>query len=240
MSKVDTLFTEKSAVKPFEFDENVANVFDDMANRSIPFYQENQNRIHHMLSKKHSLQTVVDLGCSTGSLLLDMAERMDAKTIQLIGIDNSSAMIDKAKAKRQSLNPNIQVEFHCDDILNGNFPKADVIFLNYTLQFLPKEQRLDFLKTVHSKLNDGGLLFLSEKCEPHSNALGELFRGCYEEFKESNRYSKLEIARKRKALENRLVPDSIESHFERLKNAGFQDASLYLCWHHFTSFVALA
>ena len=72
----DEVFKEQ-ALKPadFKFSKKVADVFDDMVNRSVPFYAEMQRMIAE-LAANHALDgtNVYDLGCSTGTsfLLMDL------------------------------------------------------------------------------------------------------------------------------------------------------------------------
>jgi threonine dehydratase len=69
----DKIF-EKPITKQFEFDEDVASVFDDMLSRSVPFYNEMLNLTTSFAlkyTKKDS--TVYDLGCSTASTLINIA-----------------------------------------------------------------------------------------------------------------------------------------------------------------------
>ncbi|HEG3131298.1 TPA: carboxy-S-adenosyl-L-methionine synthase CmoA, partial [Campylobacter jejuni] len=46
----DELF-KQSPKKQFEFDKSVASVFDDMINRSVPFYRENLELCGNLLAK---------------------------------------------------------------------------------------------------------------------------------------------------------------------------------------------
>lgn len=115
--KTDTLFT-KPISKQFEFDADVAAVFDDMLIRSVPFYKESQS-----LTRRFALNAlekggiVYDLGCSTASLLLEIERSIDEKSsIRLIGIDNSAAMIEHARKKIEAYGSGI--ELYEGDILS--------------------------------------------------------------------------------------------------------------------------
>ena len=65
--------------------------------------------------------------------------------------------------------------------------------------------------------------------------MGEL----HHEHKHRNAYSQLEISRKRAALENVLVPESVRVHRERLAQAGFAHSAVWLRYFNFVSIVAL-
>lgn len=235
----DNLFAKSGPVKPFEFDESVAQVFDNMISRSVPFYQHNQEQILNILQHLDSPpKCLYDLGTSTGALLFFLSEHV-SHPMQLIGIDNSEAMIQKAKTNLKNIQTNHTIEFQCNDILECDFPGADVIILNYVLQFIEKSKRLPFLKRIHENLPTNGILIVSEKTNPSHAPLSQLFIRCHESFKEQKHYSHLEIAQKRKALENVLVPLSLNENQNLLAKAGFKNSEPFLLWHNFASLVAV-
>ena len=68
----------KPIKKQFEFDEEVASVFDDMLNRSVPFYKENLNlQINILKNFLNENDKVVDLGSSTGTFLIELAKKKE-------------------------------------------------------------------------------------------------------------------------------------------------------------------
>jgi hypothetical protein len=70
----DNLFDTAAPAVRFEFNEQVAAVFDDMLNRSIPFYREVISLTAGILARTLAPgDTVYDLGCSTGTTLLHLA-----------------------------------------------------------------------------------------------------------------------------------------------------------------------
>jgi tRNA (cmo5U34)-methyltransferase len=105
--------------KQFEFDENVALVFDDMLDRSVPFYKEvlllTISFIDYFID--HG-DTVIDLGCSTASTLVALAKYSN-KTLNLVGIDNATAMINQAKKKATAYG--VDINFIDDDFLEFDF-----------------------------------------------------------------------------------------------------------------------
>ncbi len=69
----DEVFREPQPVADFNFGEKVAAVFDDMLDRSVPFYQEIQRMIAEMAADFAVDGTnIYDLGCSTGTTLLNL------------------------------------------------------------------------------------------------------------------------------------------------------------------------
>ena len=66
--------------KQFEFDEKVASVFDDMLNRSVPFYENVIDLISDLVIKNSKENHIItDLGCSTATTLLEIHRKSDKK-----------------------------------------------------------------------------------------------------------------------------------------------------------------
>src|ERR1041384_6737214 len=83
----------------FTFSKKVADVFDDMVNRSVPFYTEIQRMIAELAaSHAQSGTNVYDLGCSTGTSFLLMDKTIPAD-IRFVGIDDSEDMLQKCASK---------------------------------------------------------------------------------------------------------------------------------------------
>ncbi len=205
-----------SKVTPFTFNKEVAEVFDDMVNRSIPFYKELQELIAQLaLAYVQPESSIYDLGCSTGETMLQIS-RKSSTPLSIIGLDSSEQMITKAKKKCQKY-PHLL--FNKADITDFEFQPSSVFILTYVMQFIAPEKRLSFLKTIYSHLLPKGVLIISEKIKfPNIN---EDIVGFYEQFKAKNYYSELEIKQKREALENVLISYTLPENIELLKQAGF-------------------
>ena len=128
----DKVFT-KPIKKQFEFDEEVAVVFDDMLSRSVPHYEESQ-KITQFFALKNLEEggVLYDLGCSTASLLISLAK--NTNKARLIGLDNSDAMLEQARKKADAFGA--EIELVNGDILDYNYKEANVFVSNYTLQFI--------------------------------------------------------------------------------------------------------
>ena len=151
---------KKPIKKQFEFDESVASVFDDMISRSVPYYNVAADLICEILASELKKEArVFDLGCSTASLLLNLAKlRAD---LELNGIDNSSAMIELAINKSKAFGANLNLEV--GDILEFDFANSNAIILNYTLQFIRPIKRSEFVKKIYQSLEENGIFIFSEK-----------------------------------------------------------------------------
>jgi len=232
----DKVFT-KPIKKQFEFDEEVAAVFDDMLERSVPFYKESQ-KITQFFVKKNLQEggIVYDLGCSTASLLLKIHRDLDVNAT-LIGLDNSEAMLMQARRKCEAYGADISVVNA--DILEYDYKEADVFISNYTLQFIRPLVREELIKKIAKSLRDKGVFIFSEKVISHEPKLNKELIECYYDFKKEQGYSEYEIMQKREALENVLVPYSEEENITMAKNAGFKHCEVLFRWANFATFIAV-
>ena len=235
---------EKLGDEPFRFDASVAAVFPDMLRRSIPGYAASLEAIGSLAARYVRDGTnCYDLGCSLGAATLAMRQGIRARDCRIIAIDNAEAMIQRCAkviarddAKASDAPP---VELVLGDIQDADMRDASMVVMNYTLQFLPVEQRERMLRRIFDALNPGGLLLLSEKVvdeDPHMEAL---LVDLHHEHKRRNAYSELEISRKRAALDNVLIPEPVAVHRERLSRAGFAHSAVWLRYFNFVSIVAI-
>lgn len=227
---------KKSIAKKFEFDEAVASVFDDMLSRSVPFYDDVHKLIISLiLTEQKDTKSVLDLGSSTAKFLLDLHSKMSA-TMKLKGLDNSKAMLARAKQKCQAFGADIELELI--DMLDYDYGDEDVIVANYTLQFIRPMQRTELVKRLHDSLNDDGLFIFSEKVVFNDKKLDKEIIDIYYKYKKEQGYSEYEISQKREALENVLIPFTIKENIQMCKDAGFTNVKTIFQWANFVTFVA--
>jgi tRNA (cmo5U34)-methyltransferase len=226
----------KPIEKQFEFDEEVASVFDDMLNRSVPFYKENLNlQIDILKEFLEDNDKIVDLGSSTGTFLIELAKKSN-KNLNLIGIDNSDAMIKRANNKAKAFGVN--VKFINADFLKYDFSNAKSIVANYTIQFIRPLKREKLIKKIYDSLNKNGIFLMSEKLITENKKLNKIMIDIYYDYKKKMGYSEFEIAQKREALENVLIPYTMNENIEMLKNAGFNEVEVIFRWNNFATFIA--
>ena len=236
----DTLFENRTPAEKFEFNDRVADVFDDMLDRSVPHYSEVIDMSAEILQRHlRSGDTVYDFGCSTGTTLIALARKITTDDIRFIGMDNSGAMIDKAVRKAEMFSMAGRIEFKEKDILRARLSGAGGIILNYTLQFINPAVRAGFLREIYDGLRRGGVLILSEKVVCRDPDFDKQFLESYHGFKKRRGYSELEIANKREALENVLIPWTIGENHELLVRAGFSRVTTFFQWFNFASFAAV-
>ena len=239
IGKSDDIFQYGGYPRPFAFNEKVADVFDDMVVRSVPLYADvTRNAARWALSYYQEGRIIYDIGCSTGTTLAAIAGLMAGRG-RFVGIDSSRPMIDMAAHKLKGLSERHELRLICGDALVESYPEAAVVIANYTLQFLPVLKRGELLARAYAGLSPGGLLFVSEKCCSPTPEFQETMTAFYEGFKAKNGYSASEIARKKEALENVLVPLTSVQLERMVVEAGFAAAEPIMRWHNFVTFVAL-
>ncbi len=235
----DTLFNINTITEDFVFSERVVEVFDDMLDRSIPFYSQVIEATALLLdSFLLDGDKVVDLGCATGTTLLELSRLLQSTNIHFLGVDNSQPMLDKGRLKSELYSKQDRISFQLDDITEFDTRDVGAIILNYTMQFIRPVLRERFLKQIFTNLRPGGICILSEKTITHDPLLNRRYIEIYHQFKRKKGYSELEIAKKREALENILIPFSIEENRSLLQKVGFSSTQTFFQWFNFTSFIA--
>ena len=236
----DQLFNQPlSDIPPFEFNEQVANVFPDMINRSVPGYRTviaQLGVIAAHYAQPHS--RCYDLGCSLGAATFAMAQAIKQPNCEFIAVDQSPAMLEKCRQQLNALEFSHPIELVCADIADVIITEASVVVLNFTLQFIPQTERDTLIKKIYAGLKPDGVLILSEKIifndQQQQTELNELHLA----FKRAQGYSELEISQKRSALENVLNPEMLEQHQQRLTNAGFRHVLPWFQCFNFASLIA--
>jgi tRNA (cmo5U34)-methyltransferase len=238
MKQKDKIFEDPLYnIVDFNFDDKVANVFEDMLKRSIPGYSAIISAVG-MLTKVYSKpdSNYYDLGSSLGASALAMRRNIIHPNCQVIAVDNSESMVKRSRDIIEMDNSKTPITIFCDDIRNFEIKNAAVVVLNYTLQFISPKNRDKIIQNIFDGMKEGGLLILSEKIVFEDRKLNERQITRFHKFKSLNGYSDIEISKKKEALENVLIPDSIETHKRRLFNAGFKTADV---WHQTFNFISL-
>ncbi len=234
----DTLFNE-SLNKRFCFDEKVAHVFDDMLERSIPYYYEMLDLGAYFIAQNlkeniNPKSLIYDLGCSTGNFFIAL-NRQIQQDIELVGIDNSMPMLKKAQEKLKDFK---NARFECMDFLEVEFKEASAFSLLFVLQFVRPMQREVLLKKIYNSLALNGVLLVGEKIMSEDRILDKQMIELYYLYKQNQGYSHNEIAFKREALENVLVPYSLKENIALLESVGFKHVEALFKWVNFTLLVA--
>lgn len=237
----DELFNEPdTAGRDFRFDRQIATAFDDMASRSVPFYDEVQRMIGEIAADfAEPGSNLFDLGCATGASLLRLDPIVDP-AVRFIGVDNSPDMLDMARNKLAACLSGRPFELRLADLhQSAEVNDASVVIMNLTLQFIRPLQRERVMRRVYEGMNKQGCLILIEKLILGDSLFNRLFIRYYYEMKRRSGYSESEIAHKREALENVLIPYRPEENRELLEAAGFSRVEEFFRWYNFCGMIAV-
>jgi tRNA (cmo5U34)-methyltransferase len=235
----DQIFSDaRDPLVKFTFDKQVAAVFPDMITRSVPGYSTIVAMIG-VLTAHYAKDgsNCYDLGSSLGAVTLAMLKHT-TQNVKIFAIDNSVHMVEKSKKIIGRVQSKIPVEVLKADILDVTIEKASVVVLNFTLQFLSPDQRTRVVEKIYQGLNSKGVLIISEKICFNDTTEHTMQNDWHLAFKKANGYSDLEIAQKRTALENVLIPESEIDNINRLKQAGFKEVYRWFQCINFISLIA--
>ena len=158
--------------------DHINKKFDKHILRSVPFYEE-----FHRISLKLSeffigeKTSILDIGCSTGTLLNDFSSKYPKKNykIEFIGIDPVSSMIKAAKKK----NKDKRVKFITKSLLDTNFKNFDFITSVLTIQFIHPSKRQNAYKKIYHSLKKGGAFLVFEKIRAENSKFEDINTGIY-------------------------------------------------------------
>lgn len=230
---------EQSQVPDFTFNKKIAGVFDDMVNRSVPFYDEMQRMISE-LAAQYAIDytSVYDLGCSTGTTLIAI-DKVVSPTVNFVGIDDAEAMLHKCHEKIDEAGVTRNVELFVEDLNQKvSVQNASVVILCLTLQFVRPLYRERLLKQIFNGLVSGGVVILVEKILAEDSNFNRDFIKYYYDMKRRHQYSEMEIAQKREALENVLIPYKLSENTTLLRDAGFSHYEVFFKWYNFSGIIA--
>ena len=234
----------------WEFDENVANCFENMLERSIPQYSLMRKSVADLVYSviaesdvKKVIYQILDIGCSDGIMietLLDKFKHFDGHGYYT-GVDIAEPMLRRAKYRLLDniISGDVKIE-ECD--LRYDFPSGmyDVITSILSIQFVPIEYRQRIIQRMYDSLSlKDGCLIMVEKVLGNTDRLNQLFVKNYYAMKSDNGYSDEQIERKRLSLEGVLVPVTSDWNIDLLKQAGFRQVDVFWRWMNFVGYVAI-
>ncbi len=240
MNETDRIYANTKAARgSFKFDKRVASVFEDMISRSVPGYRQILELLPTLTRRfEFANQNYYDLGCSLGAGLLAINQGLGKTPATLIGVDNSSAMITQAKHNLATISEQ-NLTLLEEDLLKVKIERAAMVLMNFTLQFIPLSERASLIGKIFSGMHAGGALILSEKITFDNEQTNSALTAIHHQFKADQGYSDLEIAQKRDAIENVLIPETLDAHTQRLKKAGFSVVTPWVQNLQFVSILAI-
>jgi tRNA (cmo5U34)-methyltransferase len=237
----DVLFSEKrDQVSDFDFGKDTAVVFDDMLDRSVPYYGEMQRMIAEIATDYAFDGTeAYDLGCATCNAFFEL-DQVLPKNVRFVGVDFSKEMLDQAREKIAQRGMQREYQLVCADLNDEiEISNASVVIMNLTLQFIRPIRRDRIMKNIAKGMIPGGCLLVVEKVLSRDSKVNRSFIKYYYDFKQRNGYSQMEIAQKREALENVLIPYRLEDNYELFLNSGFSFCDVFFKWYNFCGIIAV-
>jgi len=238
--KQDDIYAQpQTHLGSFRFDSQVTQVFADMIRRSVPGYGLSLDMLSVIATEYAQEDShIYDLGCSLGASTLAIRHCIQVQDCNIIGVDNSPAMIEQCQKYMDADDSLTAVSLDCKNIQDVTIEDASIVILNFTLQFIPVEERQALLTRIAHGLRQGGVLILSEKVRFEDDLDNQRHIALHEGFKRSQGYSDIEISQKRQALEQVLVPETLKIHHERLHASGFSKSQTWFQCFNFTSILA--
>ena len=183
---------------------------------------------------------VYDLGCSTGNTLLSIGAHLTADAnVSFVGVDSSDDMLRKAEQKLAVSRFPWPYTLRREDLDEGvHVENASVVVMVLTLQFVRPLNREGVVAAVQQGLTPGGCLILVEKVLGEHSTFNRLFIDHYYQFKRRKGYAEIEIAQKREALENVLIPYRLEENKRLLRRVGFSHVDVFFKWYNFCGLIA--
>jgi tRNA (cmo5U34)-methyltransferase len=211
-----------------------------MIQRSVPGYQTIINHTGELADRFVQQDShIYDLGCSLGASTLAIRERIEGRNARIFAVDNSQAMLDKLATILQTQPSDTDTQLITNDICDIQITNASLVVLNFTLQFVPLARRSELISSIYKGLNPNGCLIISEKLHFEPESLNTLLTELHHQFKRDQGYSDLEISQKRDAIDKVLMPESLSTHIQRLKDCGFKSASPWFQCYNFGSLIAI-
>ena len=143
--------------------------------------------------------------------------------IPFIGIDDSRDMLEKCRNKMEDFQVKRPLTLEYGDLNAGiKVENASIVVLCLTLQFVRPINREKLIRSLFEGLRPDGILIIIEKILAEDSAFNRDFIKYYYDYKRRNQYSEMEIAQKREALENVLIPYKLSENITLLKESGFK------------------
>lgn len=125
------------------------------------------NELEDLLSQHPEKEyAILDVGCGVGGFIhtaiRELGQKFEGVDFRATGIDISQEMIDYARVNLQDSG----VELVCDSITNQDLEfrnePFDVAIMMVTLSFYNDENSKEILRSIHSRLKEGGFLVVMD------------------------------------------------------------------------------
>ena len=168
--------------------------------------------------------TVLDIGCSTGTLLKDIKEYNQVNA-EYRGIE-----VEKAFRLKGG-------DYYVCDVRDFHWNvQCSLITSIFTLQFVPKKDRQAILSNIYDALVVGGAFIFAEKVYLNESYVQEMLTFCYYDYKQET-YTPDKILEKEKRLRNMMRPNTTDEILRMIGNAGFPSTTQFWQNHLFKGWI---
>ena len=183
--------------------------------------------------------SIVDIGCSTGKLTKAMIEynQDHCSDGNYIGIEIAEGFFKDLENRAKELEE-YKVDFILDDIRNCDFENCSLVTSIFTLQFMPKKDRLNVMKNIYKGLNDGGAFIFAEKTMCQNALVQDMITFNYYDYKRKS-FDTEDIMDKERTLRHMMKPNTWEEIESNLAKAGFSDVQQFWRNHAFVGALAI-
>jgi len=183
--------------------------------------------------------SIVDIGCSTGKLTKAMIEYNEdhCSNGNYIGIEIAEGFFKDLENRAKELEE-YKVDFILDDIRNCDFENCSLVTSIFTLQFMPKKDRLNVMKNIYKGLNDGGAFIFAEKTICQNALVQDMITFNYYDYKRKS-FDTEDIMDKERTLRHMMKPNTWEEIEMNLAKAGFSDVQPFWRNHAFVGALAI-
>ncbi|MCM1951398.1 methyltransferase domain-containing protein [Streptomyces sp. G2] len=211
--------------------------FDTHVSKSVPLYAEGHeliNRCIEFFCRRGG--TIIDVGCSTGTLLERLARKECCQDMSLIGFDIEPDMVRVARQRCMDLE---NVTIRQGELQSVDYSGVNAVIMYYTLQFLPPGERQHALKQVCDGLVEGGALLLFEKTLEPDSRTQDIVQQLYAEYKLDNGFDAEEVYRKAHSLRSVMASQRSADTHDLLGKVGFTSVVTIQKYLHFEGILAI-
>ena len=226
----------------WQFNKNVANVFDKHVKQSIPHYNDIQDYIVSLSEWFIKDNSVIhDLGCSTGETIKKINNLNVSNNYKIIGYDTSKRMIDLAKKKVNSSKlKKRKIKFICKNVLDiQKFEKSSLFISILLFPFLKLSERKKVLKKIYDSLETGGAFICVEKIRASNANYEDIFNQIYFDFKLKKKLNEKQILNKAKSLRSSMNLFSQKKTIQLIKDSKFQSCEIFFKCFNFLGYIAI-
>lgn len=223
----------ETSVEKFSF-TNFSKEFDDHIDKSIRGYSTLRSDVVKI--SKYFVEdetTVLDLGCSQGSLLRMMYEQNDhATTAQYLGVDVNDSFSPHWKNEER-------LHYVVDDITTMEFPTdLSLVTSLFTFQFIPERKRVPLMEKIYENLVEGGAFVFSEKLLSVGGKVQNMMEFMYYDYKKEH-FTEKEILDKEIELRHLAKLTNEDLLIKQLLGVGFRQIQTFWRNFNFVGMIAL-